>query len=228
MANFLLQNITYILKGLDKLDVSHETLKQVFGADKVENHFEDILEYLIKDPEGYRKKVLELYANEKNEDREMCKKCGGKCCLQAPCHFNPQDFETLSYKYLKKLLKEKQYISVLRLSSNVCQSCFREIQVNDPYFYILRIRTNATGIAAIAREISKDDHCMMWTQNGCKLSYDERPMGARLLIPKKDTHCQQMYGVDECFDDWKEHQDVLKKLYKHFEKRARIASILRL
>ena len=54
------------------MDVSRETLKLVYGDEKVENEFEKIIEELIHYPENYRQKVLEVYAKQKNEDKDIC------------------------------------------------------------------------------------------------------------------------------------------------------------
>lgn len=201
------------------MDVSRETLKLVYGDEKVENEFEKIIEELIHHPENYRQKVLEVYAKQKNEDKEICTKCGGRCCLKAPCHFAPSDFPDLTYNALKKTMKAKKYISVVRFSSELCQSALRQIKVDDPYFYVMRIRTSGTGQAAKLEEVEADDLCVKLTSTGCALSYEERPLGAKLLIPKKDRKCSALYGMDECIDDWKNHQKVLRRLYRHFRPR---------
>lgn len=222
VANFFYS--VYILKGSASLDVSRETLVKVFGQDIVDNKFESILEFIIKNPDGYRQKVQQVYIESRNEDSKICKACGGKCCLKAPCHWSPEDFETHSYKGLKKIIKEKGYISIFRFPSNWCNSSFRELEVDGPYFYILRMRTVGRNIATSSENFEEGDHCRLLTPEGCKLSYNERPMGARLLIPGKNN-CNQMYGIDDCIVDWKSHQKVLKKLYRYFENRAKIASI---
>lgn len=214
--------------GVDNfMDVSRETLNKVFGEEKVDNEFHEIVEYIIQHPDEYRQKVLEQYASVKHEDLEICKECGGNCCLRAPCHYSPSDFEDLSYKGLKKTLKKRRYITVFRVSSKTCKSAFRDMKVDFPYFYILRIRTSGTGQASCSAQIDDDDLCVLLTSKGCPLSYEERPMGARLLIPKKEMKCVNLYSIDECLYDWKDHQDVLRKLFKYFEKRERIISILK-
>lgn len=198
------------------MDVSRDTLKMIFGEEMVEDNLQKVVQYLIKNPEGYRQKVLECYENVKAENPEVCKECGGVCCLRAPCHWSPKDIEDLSYSGLKKLLKEKQYISVLRFPGCVCESCLREVEQSGFYYYILRTRTRGTGIAAVATRIKKDDHCILLKDDGCDISFKERPMGARLLIPEKDERCRHLYDLDDCIYEWKDYQDVLRKLFHYF------------
>ena len=94
------------------MDVSRDTLKAVFGRDRVDDDINGIIDEIIKNPEQYRQKVLEYYENEIAENPEVCKRCGGVCCQRAPCHWSPKDIPDLSYKALKKLIKEKRYISI--------------------------------------------------------------------------------------------------------------------
>ena len=95
------------------MDVSRDTLKMIFGKERVEDDFHGVVEELVKNPEGYRQKVLEYYENVKAENPEVCKKCGGVCCQRAPCHWSPRDIEDLSYKGLKKHFDSLSYLYLL-------------------------------------------------------------------------------------------------------------------
>ena len=198
------------------MDVSRETLKMIFGRDRVDEDLAGIVDWIIKNPKGYHQKVMECYKNVGAEKPWVCKECGGACCNRAPCHYGPDDIKDLSYEGLKKLLKEKQYISVLRFPGCVCESCLRTVDYCGMYYYILRTRTRGTNIAAIATRIDKDDKCMLLTPEGCKISFDERPMGARMLIPDAEKKCKHLYDLDDCIHDWQDYQDVLRKVFHYF------------
>lgn len=198
------------------MDVSRDTLIKIFGRDRVDDELYDIIDEILKNPEYYRQKVLELYENEKAENPEICKECGGRCCLRAPCHWSPRDFENLSFKALKKLLEEKQYISVVRFPGDIVESCFKSFKHKGKYFYVLRTRTRSTGLAIVSNKKLKSDRCMLLTPNGCKLPFSERARGARLLIPEKNRKCRHLYDMDECIEEWKDYQDVLRKLFYYF------------
>ena len=198
------------------MDVSRETLKMIFGAERVEEDFYGVVDWIVKNPEGYHQKVMEVYKTVGAEKPEVCKQCGGQCCQRAPCHWSPKDIEDLSFNGLKKLLSEKKYISVLRFPGCVCESCLRTIDYSGMYYYILRTRTRGTGIAAIATKISKEDKCMLLSPEGCKISFEERPMGARLLIPDAERRCKHLYDLDDCIHDWQKYQEVLRKVFYYF------------
>lgn len=198
------------------MDVSRNTLKMIFGEEKVEDNFFEILEFISKNPEGYHQKVLKEYENVKMEKPEICKACGGSCCLRAPCHWSPMDIDDLSFEGLKKILKEKKYISVLRMPGCVCDACLRDVKCDNFFYYILRTRTRGTGIAATATRIKRNDKCILLKPDGCNISFKERPMGARLLIPEKEKRCKHLYDLDDCIYDWKDYQDVLRKVFHYF------------
>ena len=198
------------------MDVSRETLKMIFGEERVDEDFHGVVDWIVKNPKGYHQKVMECYKNVGAEKPEICKNCGGSCCNRAPCHWGPDDIEDLSFEGLKKLLKEKQYISVLRFPGCVCESCLRTVDYSGMYYYILRTRTRGTGIAAVATRIGKEDKCMLLTPEGCNISFNERPMGARLLIPQSEGKCKHLYDLDDCIHDWQDYQDVLRKVFRYF------------
>lgn len=208
------------------MDVSRDTLKKVFGNERVEDDLHGVIEEILKNPEAYRQKVLDEYENEKAENPEVCKECGGVCCLRAPCHWSPRDIKDLSYKGLKKMLKEKNYISIVRFPSTVCESALREIQHSGPYYYILRTRTRSTNIATVASKKHKDDLCMLLKPDGCSITFEERPRGARLLIPERNRKCRHLYDLDDCLYEWKDYQDVLRKLFYYFRIKERAKTII--
>ncbi len=150
----------------------------------------------------------------KNVDEEVCKKCGGICCMQCGCHFSPDDFEEISYEYLKKEL-EKGYISI------DCEEGLRVHRLND--IYILRIRNKNSPVVDIGHH---EGPCILWDEDkGCPFPYNERPTGAKLLIPEQEykklfytvKKCEQMYPIKDCCYEWEPHQQVLKKLIRHFK-----------
>ena len=122
---------------------------------------------------------------------------------------------------MKKVIKKTGYIAILKLPGHLCELIYEDLHVDRPDFYVLRVRTKCTGIATEAGKIADFDECINLTPTGCKLSYDERPMGARLLIPRSKEKCMQLYNMEACTADWEKHQEVLRKLYKYFEKKQR-------
>lgn len=198
------------------MDVSRETLIKIFGKERTEDELFEIIDEIRKDPEAYHQKVLDLYQNEGKENPEICKECGGRCCLRAPCHWSPRDFEDFTFEAMKKLLKEKQYISIVRFPGEIAESCIREFKHTGRYFYILRTRTRSTNIATVSSKKIKGDPCVLLTSKGCSIPFEQRARGARLLIPERECKCVNLYDMDDCIYEWKDYQDVLRKLFYYF------------
>ena len=45
------------------------------------------------------------YSVSKNVNTEICAECGGKCCKRCGCHFSPDDFQEISFNFLKKEIR---------------------------------------------------------------------------------------------------------------------------
>ena len=211
------------------MDASQETLIAVFGEERVKNDIIGICEFMTKHPDEYHQKVWDYYAKRKNENLQICRECGGNCCKSVSCHYAPDDFKSLTYRALKRLMIKKRYISGVKFSKMFIKLNFDEsTQISYlKHFYILRIRTSGTGIAVRAADVYEDDLCMLLGKNGCLIPYEERPKGARMLIPKRGRRCEQLYNMDDCVHDWVKYQALLEKLYRYFERREKIAKILK-
>ncbi len=160
--------------------------------------------------------IAKNYEKSKNVNTESCKKCEGFCCKTCGCHFSPDDFQEISYKYLKKEIK-KGYISIVYISSD-------QIEQNTGT-YILRIRNYGSPIVVL-----KDSWlggCVLLTENGCPFPYEKRPSGARLLVPQKDYNpedflepeCELNYTLEQCCYEWMPHKKTLYRLAKYFKNR---------
>lgn len=153
------------------------------------------------------------YTDSENVNAEICAECGGVCCKTCGCHFSPDDFPEISFEYLKKEL-EKGYISIDYVD--------REVIYDDINIFILRVRNQNAPIVDMGYRRTP---CILLTENGCKLDYDNRPAGGKLLIPKESfptlfgetRRCHCKYDIDDCCYEWKPHQKVLYRLAKYFE-----------
>ena len=65
--------------------------------------------------------------------------------------------------------------------------------------------------------------CVALTENGCKLSHDERPKGGRVLIPDLDIqedgfkiNCHSDWSKKESAIEWYTYRDILIKLMKEY------------
>lgn len=209
------------------MDINRDTLIKVFGRERIDDELFEVIEEVSRNPEAYRQKLLEVCKNEKEENPEVCEECGGRCCLRAPCHWSPKDFNELTFQAMKKILEEKQYISIVRFSGDIAESCLREFKHQGRYFYILRTRTRSTKIATVSSKKKKGDPCILLTSNGCSIPFKERARGARELIPMKEQKCIHLYDMDDCVYEWKDYQDVLRKLFYYFRIKEKSKTIIK-
>jgi len=138
-----------------------------------------------------------------NENSKLCFECGGKCCKNLGCHFSPKDFEDIDFETLKDLI-EKDYISIDWWDGDIFD------KDRDRTLY-LRIRNKNAPIV----DPSWGGVCMLLTEQGCSLPFNERPMGGRGLIPSIGE-CIVGYSKEDCCKDWYIYQELLEKLVKLF------------
>ncbi len=157
-------------------------------------------------PELESRRIEKDYSNTTNIT--LCSKCGGACCKMCGCHFSPDDFEDLSFEGLKKELL-KGYISIDYVDE--------EIIYSDIGVYILRTRNQGAPIVDMG--FRNDTPCILLTEEGCKLDYEKRPTGGKLLIPDSNFKCFSRYNIRDCCYEWKPYKNVLYKLTEFFEKK---------
>ena len=157
-----------------------------------------------------------LDCEESGKECGPCKKCGGKCCKTYGCQFSPDDFEEISYDYLRDKMESTGCISIdwwegdPRPGVNKLGKCL-----------FLRMRHqskwNSVGAEPII-DASWGGRCILHTDEGCPLSYEDRPKGARWLIANPDSkgHCYEGYPKNQCAIDWLPYQDILFELMDYF------------
>ena len=189
------------------MDCSKETMCDILGISEEDTDWQQkAIQMLISDPEGYRRKVLQRYLKKEQTTQDLCSKCKGKCCKHAPCHYSPEDFEEISFDSLKKQI-EKGHISIVSVS-------MREYDEDDMLLqaYILRPRGKDRPISDYGSPL--DIPCSLLTETGCSLSYEDRPMGGKMLIARENGACMAVYESDMCINDWKPYQDILEELFE--------------
>lgn len=158
-----------------------------------------------------------------NENKELCSRCGGKCCKNLPGTYSPQDLfgnEVITKESIKNLVMESDYISIDRWEAD---------DEYDKELYYLRpkIVKSSESISLpemfkstfdiIANIVNSDFQrkvhfayptpgyvCYFLGEDGCKLSYDQRPMNCRDLIPDPEN---------KCFIQEVKEQNISPKLY---------------
>ena len=131
----------------------------------------------------------------------ICTECKGKCCRFYGCHYSPDDFEDISFESLKAEI-EKGKISI-------------DWWEAEPREYFLRSRHVGEPVVCG----SWGGVCVSLTDTGCSLPWDKRPLGGKALKPRATPNddCVTSYGKEDCKNDWKKYDAVLRALVEHFK-----------
>lgn len=140
------------------------------------------------------------------ENKELCSRCRGFCCIKSGCDYSAFDFDDLRSNALYNKLMEGNIsiVSFLRFkkSSN-------GVEYVEPFLY-LRARNTGREVVDL---LSMKTRCSLLTENGCKYDASNRPSGGLNLIPDKNG-CYPLEDPFKIVDTWKSYQKVLSKIVK--------------
>lgn len=192
---------------------SMKTLCDIFELSlDTEKEIEKVIQGVFYIPDEHRRSVIERKLKEKKQtNSELCSKCGGECCKNEACHYSPKDFkeEDLSFENLKKFI-DKGYISILRTPSEEVGYEFVA-----EFVYVLRIRAKDRPISDIS--VDGKVGCCLLTEKGCRLSYENRPLGGKMMLPYPERECYSLYSFELCVADWFPYRKILKELFNFYE-----------
>lgn len=159
-----------------------------------------------------------------NENRDLCKKCGGICCKKFGCEIFPEDvikrYNEISEETLCQLINTG-YVSI-----DCWTACGnpgklhpkKEMYEYDRIFF-LRMRHINKPIC----DIYSMGPCKALTEYGCMLDWDNRPTGGKLLVPNASKCIVPMEDELGLSSDtelaalmWFEYNSLLEKLYNNF------------
>ena len=140
------------------------------------------------------------------ETKELCKKCGGRCCKGMPAPALPEDFDDADPETLKKAIDTGKwaidYLDLIGLAEPT------EETESKAYYIRPKVKGNAELV-----DTAKTGICIFWSSKGCKLPFDERPAGCRYLEPKEDGHClQHGPNVKHAAMAWIPHGWLIEKI----------------
>lgn len=148
------------------------------------------------------------------ENKDICKKCGGKCCKHCGCLWFPQDFKCISVSEIEKVL-ESGSTSIVA-TPNVTEYRGRLYVVG----LILTLRARNAGRNMVDL-ISLPNACASLTENGCKFDFDNRPSGGKHLIPVKDMKsCYEDFVELEIEKQWAQYNNVLSRIVRRITGRS--------
>lgn len=148
---------------------------------------------------------------EKNENLDICRECGGKCCIKCGCDYSAEDFFDLSYKGILNVLSkgDKSVVAFVKFKT-LANGKF----IAEPFLYLRARNTNRD----IVDLISMKTRCSQLGDNGCSHSYDERPFGGKNLIPvrRENGICQPLVDPYSIVETWRPYQNQLRKVVKQY------------
>lgn len=102
-----------------------------------------------------------------NESPEKCRPCGGQCCKNAPGIFHPDDFDasTMVDDIAAGLADGRYSVDWWEGSPTL--------------YYVRPATTKSRGM----RDPSWGGQCVLWSYDGCRLKFDDRPAQCRALEP---------------------------------------------
>lgn len=143
---------------------------------------------------------------ENNENPVLCSECKGKCCKGMGCHFSPRDFDNITYESLNALI-ERGNISIDWWEGDVFG---KDEQKNRTYY--LRMRNKGADVV----NPSWGGECILLTDQGCILPFEQRPLGGKSLIPCVGD-CKNKYTKEDCCKEWQPYEFILQKLVDKFK-----------
>lgn len=146
-----------------------------------------------------------------NENIEICKKCGGRCCIKSGCDYGSIDFPNKKYSYLLDSISkgDKSIVAFLNFKTKKDGQIIIE-----PLLYVRARNINRDIVDLISMKTT----CSQLDENGCKYNYNERPLGGKNLTPSRieDGPCRPIISPLEIVKSWQPYQNQLRRIVKHY------------
>ena len=147
----------------------------------------------------------------RNENLDICRECGGACCIKCGCDYAVGDFNEKSYNAFLEALSvgDKSIVAVMN---------FRELNngkfIAEPILYI-RARNENRDIVDL---VSMKTRCSMLSDTGCKYDYEHRPFGGKNLKPVRASEgkCRPVVSPLLMIEEWIPYQKQLSKIVKRY------------
>ena len=150
------------------------------------------------------------YENPRYRNEKLCAECGGLCCKHCGCFLSPDDFgnrDEITINVLKREI-QKGYITLELVDLD-------QFYIRNGFAYVVRVRNAGSPIVetSVYRPSSP---CILLGENGCKLDWEHRPSGGKLLAPKMSSdgalHCHSDYDARMTINEWMKYQGILHEL----------------
>lgn len=138
---------------------------------------------------------------ENNENKEICSECGGKCCERSPGVCFPSDFKDEN-DIVDKILGGSYCIDWWE--GNLGDGC-------EDIAYFVRPRTKNYKDRVF--DGGWGGECVLLTETGCSLKFDDRPSECRHLKPNVGGCAgNELFSKESSCRAWRKHQDMFENL----------------
>ena len=153
-----------------------------------------------------------------NENKEYCTVCKGACCKNSGCGFSPRDFRgEITKERLEKLLRTG-LVSLDWWDGDPNNTSYSALNDTVKRAFFLRIRNLVLDYEdklAPVVDPSFGGRCILLTSEGCKLSFENRPLQGQALIPGY-INCEEGYSKRECCIEWLKYDTILEDIWLEF------------
>ena len=144
---------------------------------------------------------------EKYEDKDICKECGGFCCIKSGCDYFVSDFDNINIDTIETILNQGYasivaYLDIKRLNNG-------NLFIN-PILYLRARNINREAIDLFSFKTT----CMSLGKDGCKFDLENRPSGGATLIPQRDMKCYSKVDRINELNKWLPYQKLLHRIVK--------------
>lgn len=143
-------------------------------------------------------------------NEKLCKACGGQCCTKLPGATLPEDFKPNLQRNLKKALKSGYY-AIDWWEGDALE---QDTEKGRSYF----IRPATKEKKGVLLDPSWGGTCIFLGPNGCKLPFDSRPSGCKMLEPKpKGTRCiPRGASKQDSAVAWLKYESLIERIIKSY------------
>lgn len=138
-----------------------------------------------------------------NENIEICSACGGICCKSSGGLVYPEDFGNIKVDTLIDAFKTGLYA--------VDYFDDRNNGLGSGYY----IRTRIVSAQKVF-DPNGLGQCVILSESGCELSYNQRPKGCRELIPNP-PNCyfpNNTINLKTCAEAWKPFEELIEEAFR--------------
>lgn len=160
-------------------------------------------------------KIVPINSVTAHENKDLCSKCGGKCCEGIPGVYHPEDlFPNMSDAQI-----QEKILAMIEQGDTVItdMDVWTDPDSTWPTLCVKALAPRGKGLGNSWRQSFNGGRCVNLTLTGCKLSTQDRPYECRIVIPVPTYSCRPEEGFhrQDLFLEWYIYDHVLEAVEDH-------------